>query len=138
MIFSLSGDGSFGFSAGELETIRRVNANVVIIIFNNGSYGWIRAEMKDRGKDIVGTDFSSPDYVKIAEGYGLSAYGITNDEEISDTLKRAIKNTPSLVEVIVEPEDNVRPLRLCLGVRDFFKLNKTNTMAWHCCIMKKR
>nr|WP_263991858.1 thiamine pyrophosphate-dependent enzyme [Sulfolobus islandicus] len=57
LIFSLSGDGSFGFSAGELETIRRVNANVVIIIFNNGSYGWIRAEMKARGKDIVGTDF---------------------------------------------------------------------------------
>ncbi|WP_016729680.1 thiamine pyrophosphate-dependent enzyme [Saccharolobus islandicus] len=109
LIFSLSGDGSFGFSAGELETIRRVNANVVIIIFNNGSYGWIRAEMKARGKDIVGTDFSSPDYVKIAEGYGLSAYGITNDEEISDTLKRAIKNTPSLVEVIVEPEDKFVP-----------------------------
>ncbi|QXJ35472.1 thiamine pyrophosphate-binding protein [Saccharolobus shibatae] len=109
LIFSLSGDGSFGFSAGELETIRRVNANVVIILFNNGSYGWIRAEMRARGKDIVGTDFSSPDYVKIAEGYGLSAYKITNDEEISDTLKRAIKNTPSLVEVIVEPEDKFVP-----------------------------
>ncbi|QGA53734.1 thiamine pyrophosphate-binding protein [Sulfolobus sp. E5-1-F] len=109
LIISLSGDGSFGFSVGELETIRRVNANVAIILFNNGGYGWIRAEMRARGKDIVGTDFSSPDYVKIAEGYGLSAYRITNDDEISDTLKRAIKNTPSLVEVIVEPEDKFIP-----------------------------
>lgn len=109
LIFSLSGDGSFGFSAGELETIKRVSANVVVILFNNGSYGWIRAEMRARGKDIVGTDFSSPDYVKIAEGYGLSGYRITTDDVISDTLKRAIKNTPSLVEVIVEPEDKFVP-----------------------------
>jgi len=109
LIFSLTGDGSFGFSIGELETIRRVNANVVIILFNNSSYGWIRAEMINRGIDIVHTDFSSPDYMKIAEGFGLSAYKISEDNEIAETLRKAIKNTPSLIEVEVEPEDKLTP-----------------------------
>ncbi|WP_338598707.1 thiamine pyrophosphate-binding protein [Sulfolobus tengchongensis] len=109
LIVSLTGDGSFGFSAGELETIKRVNANVVIILFNNGGYGWIRAEMSINYGDVVGTNFSSPDYVKIAEGFGLSAYRIAKDEEIVETLRSAIKNTPSLVEVIVEPEDKFVP-----------------------------
>ncbi|MEM4139434.1 MAG: thiamine pyrophosphate-binding protein [Sulfolobaceae archaeon] len=39
LIISLSGDGSFGFSVGELETISRLNANVMIVIFNNSSFG---------------------------------------------------------------------------------------------------
>ena len=109
LIFSLTGDGSFGFSVGELETIKRVNANVVIILFNNSSYGWIRAEMINRGLDIVHTDFLSPDYMKIAEGFGLSAYKISEDNEIAETLRKAIKSTPSLIEVEVEPEDKLTP-----------------------------
>ncbi|MDT7876889.1 MAG: thiamine pyrophosphate-binding protein [Sulfolobaceae archaeon] len=109
LIFALTGDGSFGFSVGELETVKRTNANVVIILFNNGSYGWIRAEMSLLNRDIVGTNFSSVDYMKIAEGFGLSAFRIEKDEDIVDTLKNAIKSTPSLVEVLIEPEDKFIP-----------------------------
>lgn len=109
LIFALTGDGSFGFSVGELETVKRTNANVVIILFNNGSYGWIRAEMSLLNRDVVGTNFSSVDYMKIAEGFGLSAFRIEKDEDIVDTLKNAIKSTPSLVEVLIEPEDKFIP-----------------------------
>ncbi len=70
LILTLTGDGSFGFSVGELETVKRMKTNSVIFVFNNSSYGWIRAEMKVSGKEIRGTDFSSVDYVKIAEGFG--------------------------------------------------------------------
>ncbi|QIW24634.1 thiamine pyrophosphate-binding protein [Sulfolobus sp. S-194] len=108
LIFSLSGDGSFGFSVGELETIKRLNVNVVILLFNNSSFGWIRGEMKKRGK-IIETDFLSLDYMKIGEGFGLSTYKISNDNEISETLKDAIKNTPALVEIVIESEDKMIP-----------------------------
>ncbi|BCS93326.1 thiamine pyrophosphate-binding protein [Metallosphaera javensis (ex Sakai et al. 2022)] len=108
-VLAMSGDGSFGFSAGELETISRLRSDVVVFLFNNSSYGWIRAEMRVQGRDVRGTDFSSLDYVKIAEGFGLRAYRISTDEDIGDVVEQAMRTTPSLVEVVVEPEDRFFP-----------------------------
>ncbi len=108
-VLAMTGDGSFGFSAGELETIARLKSDVVLFVFNNSSFGWIRAEMRIQGRDVRGTDFSSLDYVKIAEGFGLRGYRISTDQEIGDVLDKAMGSTPSLVEVVVDPEDKFYP-----------------------------
>ncbi|MEM4139433.1 MAG: thiamine pyrophosphate-dependent enzyme [Sulfolobaceae archaeon] len=65
--------------------------------------------MKIRYGETIGTDFSNIDYMKIAEGFGLSGYRISNNQEIGEILRKAMKNTPSLVEVIVKPEDKLIP-----------------------------
>ncbi|MEM2601931.1 MAG: thiamine pyrophosphate-binding protein, partial [Candidatus Bathyarchaeia archaeon] len=109
-IVALTGDGSFGFTAGELETIKRIGGNIKIILFNNVSFGWIRAAFRfGYGPRYFATDFSDVDYVKIAEGFGLMAYRICGPNDIGPVLKSAFDEGPALVEVRVKPEDELVP-----------------------------
>jgi acetolactate synthase-1/2/3 large subunit len=110
---ALVGDGSFGFTAGELETVARIGGPNHIILLNNVCYGWIRAEwLLSHGKEYVdfATNFKPVDYVKIAEGFGIEATRVGKPTELSAVLKRnlAMKN-PTFTEIIVKPEDKLIP-----------------------------
>ncbi len=111
IIITLTGDGSFGFNAGELETISRVGGNIKIFLFNNNSYGWIRATIfYEHGPRFFATDFKPIDYVKIAEGFGLEAMRIESNNEIEPVMRKAFSTKdPTLVEVKVEPQDKLSP-----------------------------
>jgi len=110
-IVALTGDGSFGFTAGELETISRVRGNINIILFNNQSFGWIRAAIHFKyGPKYFATEFKPVDYMKIAEGFGLEAFRIEDPERIQPVLQKAFaSNEPSFIEVKVAPEDKFVP-----------------------------
>ncbi len=112
-IVTLVGDGSFGLSVGELETVARVGGNNNIILFNNLSYGWIRAEWQlNYGPEYVdfATNFKPVDYLKIAEGYGIEAHRVEKPQELTPTLKEAFNNPePTFIEVIAKPEDQLVP-----------------------------
>jgi len=89
---TLVGDGSFGFMAGELETVARVGGNNNLILFNNLSFGWIKAEWRlNYGREYVGfaTNFKPVDYVKIAEGFGLNACRVERPEDLGPALREA-------------------------------------------------
>ncbi|AWR96058.1 thiamine pyrophosphate-binding protein [Acidianus brierleyi] len=121
-IIVLTGDGSFNFSVGELETIKRYNINVTIILFNNSSYGWIRAEMMlYHNSKYFDTDFSPIDYSKISEGFGLKSYIIEKNADIAPVLTESFKNTPSLVDIRSITED-----RLLLPVEHWINKAKEN------------
>jgi acetolactate synthase-1/2/3 large subunit len=112
-IVTLVGDGSFGFTAGELETVSRIGLNNNLILFNNMSYGWIRAEWKlSYGDEYVdfATKFKPIDYQKIAEGFGLSSYLVTKPNELKEVLHEAFKNPePTFIELGVKAEDELIP-----------------------------
>lgn len=110
-IVALTGDGSFGFTAGELETIQRIGGNINVILFNNGSFGWIRAATRfSHGKKYFNTDFNSLNYVKIAEGFGLKAYRVNKPQDLGSTLQKAFTlDAPTFIEIPVKPEDKIVP-----------------------------
>ncbi len=112
-VITLVGDGSFGFTAGELETVARVGGPNHIILLNNVSYGWIRAEwLLSYGKEYVdfATNFRPVDYVKIAEGFGIEAIRVGKPADLGTALKMNLaKKTPTFTEVIVKPEDKLIP-----------------------------
>jgi len=111
VIVALTGDGSFGFTAGELETISRVGGNIKIILFNNQCFGWIRAAIYFKyGPKYFATDFKPVDYVKIAEGFGIEAFRVEEPNELPNTLRKIFNsNEPAFVEITVEPEDRFVP-----------------------------
>ena len=112
-IIALTGDGSYGFTVGELETVSRIGGNINIILFNNASFGWIKGELQiSHGKKYVDfpTNFQAVDYQKIAEGFGLKAYTIRKPEELSKTLQEAFTlDAPTFIDIQVLPENELVP-----------------------------
>ena len=105
-VLCLTGDGSFGFTAGELETIKRLNANIKIFLFNNRSFGWIRASIfLDYGPRYFSTDFTEVDYQKVSEGFGISYFKVLNYDNLTKILDDTKIHGPAFVEIEVKPED---------------------------------
>lgn len=111
-IISFTGDGSFGFVMGDMETIRRSGKNVTIILTRNDTFGWIRGEaiLLDEVDEPWSTDFSAVDYLKIAEGFGFQTERITHEDQIRDKLTAAIAHKgASFIEIMVPSQDKIVP-----------------------------
>ncbi|MGH9174887.1 MAG: thiamine pyrophosphate-binding protein, partial [Vicinamibacterales bacterium] len=79
----LMGDGSFGMSVGELETISRLNLPITLLHFNNGCFGWIK-ELQHlyHERRYFSVDFNPVDYSAIARGFGLRAWQVTDPADL--------------------------------------------------------
>jgi acetolactate synthase-1/2/3 large subunit len=112
-IVTLVGDGSFGFTSAELETVRRVGGNNNVILFNNQSFGWIKAAVTfSQGSEYTefATNFTEIDYPKIAEGFGLTAFRVYDPEDLAPTLKQALSlDEPTFIELKVQSENQLVP-----------------------------
>lgn len=110
-LVGLFGDGSLGMSAGELETISRLNIPVVLIHFNNSTFGWIKALQKLHcSEKYFSVDFNANDPVKVAQGFGIKALSIETAEELHNGLDVAFKSgTPIFLDVKSEPESDEIP-----------------------------
>jgi len=110
-ILALTGDGSLGFTLGELETIVRNNVNVKIFLFRNDSFGWIKATMKlIYESQSFSTEFKSIEYYKIAEAFGIESYKVDGVKEFKLLLEKCLKKkAPCFIELDVPSEDELVP-----------------------------
>lgn len=110
-LVGLFGDGSLGMSAGELETISRLNIPAVLIHFNNSTFGWIKALQKLHcNEKYFSVDFNPNNPAKVAEGFGLKALSVETPEELIKGLDLAFKSrTPVFLDVKSEPESDETP-----------------------------
>jgi acetolactate synthase-1/2/3 large subunit len=103
-IVAVMGDGSFGFTCGELETIYRYQIPVVLIVVANGSFGWIKAGQKVMGRKYFSVDFTSADHAKIAETFNITSRRVEDTKDLGAALKWAIgQNRPVLLDVVMQP-----------------------------------
>ncbi len=111
-IVSISGDGGIQMNIQELATIREYNIPVKIIILNNGYLGMVRQwqELFWR-KRYSHVEMLSPDYVKLAEAYGIPGLRAAATDEVEETVKKMFAvDGPVVVEFTVVKEDNVYPM----------------------------
>lgn len=104
-VVALMGDGSFGFTCGELETAVRLNLPVTFIVFSNAAYGWIKAGQKTSfGERYFSVDFGRTDHRHVAEAFGVRAWTVEDPEQLAPVLKAAVSHDgPTLVDVISQP-----------------------------------
>jgi acetolactate synthase-1/2/3 large subunit len=104
-VVSVMGDGSFGFTAGEMETIVRLKVPVTMIVISNSVYGWIKAGQKTGFKErYFSVDFSRTDHARVAEAFGVKAWTVKDPADLRKTLKQAIEHGgPTLVDIIAQP-----------------------------------
>lgn len=111
-VYCITGDGSFGFNAMELETARRLGTPVVIIIANDHGWGMIRSAQKAvHGERYIGVDFD-PDtrYDKLAEALGCYGELVTAPDQIRPALQRAVDSgLPAVLDVRVDVEIHGSP-----------------------------
>ena len=107
---SVMGDGSFGFTAGELETIVRLKVPLTMVVFSNAVYGWIKAGQKTgfQGR-YFSVDFSRTDHAKVAQAFGVKAWSVRDPAELEPALKAALEaGEPTLVDVLAQPLQDAR------------------------------
>ena len=111
-IWVIVGDGSIQMTITELATAVQEKVNINIAIINNGYLGMVR-QWQELFYDsrFAETPISSPDYIKIAEAYGLEGYRVHNRREIENTIRKAKLNPgPVIIEFVVEKHDVVYPM----------------------------
>ncbi|MGD8466847.1 MAG: thiamine pyrophosphate-binding protein [Anaerolineae bacterium] len=111
-VIGLVGDGSFGMSAGDLETIARLKLPVTLVHFNNACFGWIKASQHLLyGGRHFGVDFQSDtDYAAIARGFRLDAVRVDDPREVEPMLSEALDSgRPTFVDIVTECETTELP-----------------------------
>jgi acetolactate synthase-1/2/3 large subunit len=115
---SIMGDGSFGFTVGELETVVRCKAPLLMLVLSNASYGWIKASQKaSYGGRYFSVDFSATDHARIASGYGVASWRVEDPAELGAVLCQALEHDgPALVDIVTQPlEDSAAPVLQWMG-----------------------
>jgi acetolactate synthase-1/2/3 large subunit len=111
-VWVIVGDGSIQMTITELATAVQENANIKIAIMNNGYLGMVRQWQQIFYEARYNeTPIYSPDYVKLAEAYGLPGYRVDKQEDVIPTMRQAQEhNGPVLIEFVVEQHDMVYPM----------------------------
>lgn len=115
---ALMGDGSFGFTVGELETVCRCRAPITFVVFSNSNFGWIKASQKaDKGARYYNVDFGRTDQAAVAAAYGVKSWRVEDPAQLEPVLRQAIAHDgPTLIDVICQPlEDSAAPVRRWMG-----------------------
>jgi acetolactate synthase-1/2/3 large subunit len=111
-VWAISGDGGFQMNMQEIATMVQEGIPVKMAIFNNGYLGMVRQwQQFFHGRRYSATPIWSPDYVKLAEAYGIAGYRVENARQIDEAVARAVRDPgPALLEFMIEQEANVFPM----------------------------
>jgi pyruvate dehydrogenase (quinone) len=109
-VITLSGDGGLAMMLGDLLTLRQLKLPVKVVVFNNGSLGFVELEMKAAGIVNYGTDLDNPDFAAIARAIGMHGAQVTQPNDVADALQEAFAYPgPALVEVMVNRQELSMP-----------------------------
>jgi acetolactate synthase-1/2/3 large subunit len=104
-VVSISGDGGFMFNVQEIATAVRHGIAVVAVVFDDGAYGNVKRSQEMRyGNRLIAWDLANPDFVCLAESFGLNATRVTTPGELTEALVEAFEaDEPRLIHVPVGP-----------------------------------
>lgn len=103
-IVGFTGDGSFGTSAGELETLSRLDIPVTVVIVNNESFSWIEAGQRSFADFSFGVEFDNTAFADVAEAFDISGFRVESAAEYKPTLREAVETDgPALVDLPTLP-----------------------------------
>ena len=102
-VVAVSGDGGFLYNSQEMATAVKYGINAVVIVFNDNAFGNVKRDQKLKfgGRDI-GVDLHNPDFMKLAQAYGVRGMRADGPDELEAALRQALDvEAPTLIEVPV-------------------------------------
>jgi len=111
-VWCLTGDGGLQMNMQELVTLAQDKIPLKIAVFNNGFLGMVRQWQELFYKrNYSHTPLLNPDFIKLAEACGITAFRVTKPSEALAITKKAAQTPgPVLVEYLIEAEENVFPM----------------------------
>ncbi|MBI5556677.1 MAG: acetolactate synthase large subunit [Deltaproteobacteria bacterium] len=106
-VLAVCGDGGFLMNVQELETAKRIGANIVVLIWEDREYGLIRWKQENQFGRHSDLRFDNPDFVKLAEAFGCKGFRVENSRDFKGVLEQAFHcDTPVLISVPVDYREN--------------------------------
>jgi len=113
LVVHITGDGSFRMNCVELATAQRYRLPIVTVLFNNGALGMVRQwqTLTCEGRHSQTTLDRGPDFVKLAEAYGLTGRRVTNVADFESALRDALTcGHATVIECAINIDEMVRPM----------------------------
>lgn len=112
-VVAFVGDGGFQMTLQELVLLKELDLPVKVVILNNGTLGMVRQWQETFYEERYSQSVFSlqPDFVKLAESYGIKGYQVKTQEEVESVLREALtSDEPALIDCWVNPKENVYPM----------------------------
>ena len=111
-VLAIAGDGGFLMNVQEMETARRLNTNIVVMVWEDGEYGLIKWKQQDHFDRHSNLRFENPDWLRLAESFGWHGHVVTRSRDLANTLEAAFcEEGPSLVVVPIDYRENLELTR---------------------------
>jgi acetolactate synthase I/II/III large subunit len=111
VVVSVTGDGGFMFAVQELATAVQERIGLVILLFNNRSYGNVlRDQRTNFASRINGALLDNPNFMVLAEAFGVKAHRVASPDELRPVLQAALGvDAPVLIEIVIAPDSEASP-----------------------------
>lgn len=106
-ILAIAGDGGFMMNVQEMETAKRLNSNIVVMVWEDSCYGLIAWKQQDHFGRHTDLAFGNPNWLQLASAFGWHGYYIDESNNLKDALENAFQEQgPSLLVVPIDYREN--------------------------------
>jgi pyruvate dehydrogenase (quinone) len=128
-VVTLSGDGGRAMMFGDLPTLQQLHLPVKVVVFNNGSLGFVELEMKAAGFVNYGTDLTDPDFAAVGQALGMHGQRVERPDDLAGALRAAFDHDGSaLVDVVTARQELSLPPTITLEQIEGFTLYATRSV----------
>jgi pyruvate dehydrogenase (quinone) len=122
-VISLSGDGGFAMLMGDFLTLVQQKLPVKVVVFNNGTLGFVALEMKASGFLETGTSLINPDFAAMAQAIGVHAIRVEDPGDLDAAIFDVLSHDgPALLDVVTNPQELAMPPTITLEQVEGFSL----------------
>ncbi|AMN40204.1 ubiquinone-dependent pyruvate dehydrogenase [Rhodoplanes sp. Z2-YC6860] len=122
-VISLSGDGGFTMLMGDLLSLKQLDLPVKVVVFNNGTLGFIELEQKSTGFLPTGTELDNPDFARMAEAVGIKGIRIDDPADVESKVAEALAHPgPVVVNAVVNRMELTMPPKITTEMAKGFTL----------------
>ena len=108
-ILAIAGDAGFMMNVQEMETARRLDVNMVVMVWEDHSYGLIAWKQQNEFGKHTDLSFGNPDWMQLASAFGWSGHHVANSRDLVGTLEKAFAESgPSLVVIPIDYRENMK------------------------------
>ncbi|MFL6846883.1 MAG: ubiquinone-dependent pyruvate dehydrogenase [Sphingomicrobium sp.] len=122
-VISLSGDGGFAMLMGDLLSLAQLRLPVKVVVFNNGSLGFVELEQKSTGFLDYAVDLQNPDFAAMAEGAGIRGIRVEDPADVDQAVRDALDHRgPVVIDAVVNRQELAMPPKITAEMAKGFGL----------------